>query len=259
MDTLVVATTPGQAAPGAVAGLDNALRALRVLQSPAVDPERLRAIAAAVASDHRPRALDEATAKSLMAAYGVSVPEGRIASAVDDAVSAARDLGYPVVLKVVAVDVIHKSDIGGVVVGIESDEDMTRAAGRILGLAPGARVLVEAQAAPGLEMIVAARRDGVVPTLTVGLGGVWTEAFADVACVPLPASPARVRSALEGLRAWALLAGARGGAAYDVEGLCRAAGRIGDLLLAEGLTLVEVNPLIVNESGCVAVDAVVTE
>ena len=257
--TMVVATTPGQAAEGVVAGLDNALRALRVLQSPAVDPERLRAIAAAVVSEHRPRALDEAAAKSLMAAYGVSVPEGRIARTVDDAVSAARDLGYPVVLKVVADGVIHKSDIGGVVIGVETDADVTRAAGRILGLAPGAQALVEVMARPGVELIAAARRDGVVPTLTVGLGGVWTEAFADVACVPLPASPARVRSALEGLRAWALLAGARGGAAYDVEGLCRAAGRIGDLLLAEGLTLVEVNPLVVNESGCVAVDAVVTE
>jgi succinyl-CoA synthetase beta subunit len=242
-----------------VAGLDNALRALRLLQSPAVDPERLREIAAAVASDHRLRALDEAAAKSLMAAYGVSVPEGRIACAVDDAVSAARDLGYPVVLKVLAEGVIHKSDIGGVVVGVEADIDVAREAGRILGLAPRARVLVESMAAAGVELIVAARREGVVPTLTVGLGGIWTEAFADVACIPLPASPARIRSALEGLRAWALLEGARGRAAYDVEGLCEAAGRIGDLLLAEGLTLIEVNPLIVSESGCVAVDAVVTE
>ena len=224
-ETLLVATTPGQAAPGAVAGLDNALRALRVLQSPAIDPERLREMAVAITSDFRPRALDEAAAKSLIASYGVSVPEGRVAMSPDEAVDAARALGYPVALKLLADGVIHKSDIGGVVVGIESDEDVTRAAGRILGLAPGARALVEAMAPLGVELIVAARRDGVVPTLTVGLGGVWTEAFADVACIPLPASPARVRSALEGLRAWSFLAGARGGAAYRSAARRTASGR----------------------------------
>lgn len=257
IDTLIVATTPGQAAPGAVAGLDNALRAIRVLQSPIPDASRLRDMARASRSAEQSRVIDEATAKALLAEHGIAVPEGRIARTADDAVSAARDLGYPVVLKVVAEGVIHKSDIGGVVLGVEADADVVRQAQRLLGLAPDARVLVEAQAAPGLEMIVAARRDGVVPTMTVGLGGLWTEAFADVACVPLPAPPGRVRSAIEGLRAHALLVGARGTSAYDVDGLCLAASRIGDLLLSEGLSLIEVNPLIVGLEGCVAVDAVV--
>lgn len=106
-------------------------------------------------------------------------------------------------------------------------------------------------------MIVAARRDAVVPSLTVGLGGVWTESFADVACIPLPASAERVRAAIEGLRAYSVLAGSRGGSAYDIEGLCLAASRVGELLVAEGLSLIEVNPLIVGRTGCVAVDAVV--
>jgi len=118
-------------------------------------------------------------------------------------------------------------------------------------------VLVEQMVPSGVDVIVAARRDGVVPTLTVGLGGVWTELLADVVCIPLPAPPARVRAALGELRGFALLAGARGGAAYDVDVLCDAASRIGDALLGEGLCLIEVNPIIVGESGCVAVDAVV--
>lgn len=256
VETLVVATTPGQAAPGAVAGLDNALRAIRALQSPMPEADRLRDMARARASAEHPRTIDEAAAKAKLAQQGIVVPQGCIARRVDDAVSAARHLGYPVVLKVIAEGVIHKSDIGGVVVGVDADADVAREAHRILGLAPDARVLVEAQAAPGLEMIVAARREGVVPTLTVGLGGIWTEAFADVACVPLPATPDRVRRAIEGLRGHALLAGARGGVAYDVDALCLAASRIGDLLLAEGLSLIEVNPLIVGHEDCVAVDAV---
>ena len=255
--TLVVATTPGQAAPGAIAGLDNALRALRVLQSPAADPDRLRAMASAMAWDHRPRALDEAAAKALIEAYGIAVPAGRVAASVEESVAAAHMLGYPVALKLLAEGVIHKSDIGGVAVGLDDADAVAREASRILGLAAGARLLVEAMAEPGLEVIVAARRDGVVPTLTVGLGGIWAEALADVACVPLPASPDRVRAALEGLQAYALLAGARGGAPYDMQGACEAASRIAGLLLSEGLSLVEVNPLIVGRTGCVAVDAVI--
>ena len=254
--TLVVATTPGQAAPGAVAGLDNALRAIRALQSPMPEADRLRDMSRARRFAERSRARDEVAAKALLAQQGIAVPGGRIVNTAEDAVPAARALGYPVVLKVVADGVIHKSDIGGVVVGINADSDVARETRRLLGLAPDARVLVEAQAEPGVEMIVAARREGVVPTLTVGLGGIWTEAFADVACVPLPATPGRVRSAIEGLRAYAVLAGGRGRAAYDMDGLCLAASRIGDLLLSEGLSLIEVNPLIVGHADCVAVDAV---
>lgn len=256
LDTLVVATTPGQAAPGAVAGLDNALRALGVLQSPRPDAARLRELASALASDHRPRSLDEADAKALLATYGITVPEGRVAGTTEEAVDASRAVGYPVALKVVAEGVIHKSDIGGVVLGLDSDGDVAAETGRILSLTPGSRVLVEAMADPGVEVIVAARREGVVPTLTIGLGGLWTEALSDVVCIPLPASPDRVHRALEGLRGRVVLAGARGGATYDIDGLCVTASRVGQVLLDEGLTLIEINPVIVGRSGAVVVDAV---
>ncbi len=256
LDTLVVATTPGQAAPGAVAGLDNALRALGVLQSPRPDAARLREMASALASDQRPRSFDEAGAKALLAMHGITVPEGRVAATAEEAVDAARALGYPVALKVIAEGVIHKSDIGGVVLGLDSDGDVAAEAGRILSLTPGSRVLVEAMADPGVEVIVAARREGVVPTLTIGLGGLWTEALSDVACIPLPASPDRVRRALEELRGRVVLAGARGGATYDIDGLCVTASRVGQVLLDEGLTLIEINPMIVGRTGTVVADAV---
>jgi succinyl-CoA synthetase beta subunit len=217
----------------------------------------LRAIAAAAAAQAHPRSLDEHGAKELLARHGIAVPHGRVVVEAAGAVEAARSIGYPVVLKLIADDVIHKSDVGGVVVGVESDEGVVRECSRLLGLATEARVLVEQMVPSGVEIIVAARRDGVVPTLTVGLGGVWTEVLADVVCVPLPASPERVRAALGELRGSALLAGARGGAAYDVDSLSDAASHIGDVLLVEGLGLIEVNPIVVGESSCVAVDAVV--
>ena len=120
---------------------------------------------------------------------------------------------------------------------------------------PDAAVLVEAMAAPGVELVVAARGDAVVPALVVGLGGVWTELLDDVAVVPLPAAPARVEAALRSLRGAGLLTGARGTAPVDLAALAALAAAAGDLLLAEGLALLELNPVIAGPGGAVAVDA----
>ncbi|HZH23779.1 MAG TPA: acetate--CoA ligase family protein, partial [Solirubrobacteraceae bacterium] len=122
--------------------------------------------------------------------------------------------------------------------------------------AAGGEVLLEAMAAPGVELIVAARRDALVPALVVGLGGVWTELLDDVAIVPLPASAARVEVALRTLRGAGVLAGARGGPSVDVAALAALAAAAGELLLSEPLQLLELNPVIVTPGGAVAVDAV---
>jgi hypothetical protein len=109
--------------------------------------------------------------------------------------------------------------------------------------------------AGGIELIVAARSDAVVPALVIGLGGIWTEALDDVVVVPLPASPAQVEAALARMRGASLLQGARGAPAIDIAGAAIAASRIGVLLLDEGLSLIEVNPLIASPAGVVAADA----
>jgi acetate---CoA ligase (ADP-forming) len=121
----------------------------------------------------------------------------------------------------------------------------------------GARVLVEAMAPAGIELLVSARRDAVVPVLTVGLGGIWTEAFGDVAVVPLPADAARVERALLSLRAAPLLQGTRTGAPVDVAAAAALAARAGALLLDQDLELLELNPVLVNARGAVAVDALI--
>ena len=126
---------------------------------------------------------------------------------------------------------------------------------RLAALAPAATVLAERMAPPGLELIVAARADAVVPALVVGLGGVWTEALDDVAIVPLPASPARVEQALRSLRGAGLLTGARGRTPLDIGAAARLASRTGDLLIEHGLMLLELNPVLVYAEGAVAVDA----
>jgi acetate---CoA ligase (ADP-forming) len=200
------------------------------------------------------------------------VPAGRVVADEDDAVAAARDLERPAAVKASSAALRHKSDAGALAVGVVGDEAVRAAYRRVAeagrravagtDAAPGElaasidiAVLVEAMAEPGVELLVAARRDAVVPALVVGLGGVWTELLDDVAVVPLPATPERVEAALRGLRGFGLLGGARGGEAVDVAALARLAAAVGELLIAEGLTLLELNPVVARADGAVALDA----
>jgi acetate---CoA ligase (ADP-forming) len=241
----------------AVAGLRTGLRCVLALQRPAGDPARLREIASASA---RPPLgangwLAEHEAKELLRSGGVPVVQGRLAPGEDDAVAALAELGPPVALKLSGPTVWHKSDRGGLVLDVWHEPDVRAAYRRLAALDGAASVLVERMAPPGAELFVAARADAVVPALVVGLGGVWTEALDDVAIVPLPADPERVERALRSLRGAALLTGGRGRRPLDVGAAARLAVRTGDLLLERGLTLIEVNPVLVHERGALAVDA----
>jgi acetyl-CoA synthetase len=241
----------------AVAGLRTGLGCVLALQRPAGDPARLREIAAASA---RPvpganGRLAEHEAKELLRSGGVPVVEGRIAPAEDDAVAALAELGPPVALKLSGPTVWHKSDRGGLVLDVWHEPDVRVAYRRLAALDGAASVLVERMAPPGAELFVAARADAVVPALVVGLGGVWTEELDDVAIVPLPADPERVERALRSLRGAALLTGGRGRRPLAVAAAARLAARTGDLLLERGLTLIEVNPVLVHERGALVVDA----
>lgn len=244
-----------------VGGLSTAVHCAAELRRPPADPARLRAIAAAAARSGGAQRggewVAEAEAKLLLGRAGVTVPDLAIAADPAAAVRAAAGLGHPVALKLSSPTLQHKSEAGAIALGLETDADVEGAAERLLALpeATGAELLVEPMAKPGVELLVAATADGVVPALVVGLGGIWTEAFADAAIVPLPADPARVGAALRGLRGAALLNGGRGTEPVDLAKVAFAASRIGELLLDEGLELIEVNPLIAGPDGCVAVDA----
>ena len=114
-------------------------------------------------------------------------------------------------------------------------------------------------AAGAVELIVAARRDAVVPALVIGMGGMWAELLDDAAVVPLPATPARVAAAIRSLRGAPLLSGGRGRTPLAVDAAAELAARAGDVLLAEGLELLELNPVLVSPHGALALDAVVRE
>ena len=251
----------------AAAGLRTGLRcAAAALQAEAgADPARLREIAAAAWAVTGARAdgewLPEHEAKELLRGAGIAVPYGLAVDGEDDAVAAWRELDGPVALKLSAARVQHKTEIGGVALGLDSESDVRRAHRAMAALAAehDGVVLVERMALPGVELIVAAHTDGVVPALVVGLGGIWTELLRDVAVIPLPADSERVARAIATLRGAPLLLGGRGRPGADVAAAATLAARVGRLLLDRSLATVECNPVLVGEpgGGAVAVDAAI--
>ncbi|MGH2914402.1 MAG: acetate--CoA ligase family protein, partial [Solirubrobacteraceae bacterium] len=244
---------------------------------PAGDPARLRSIAAAAragwarvngaagADGRRPEGpggwLAEHEAKVLLREAGVAVPDGRVVRDADDLVAAWRVLGGPLALKCSADSVQHKTELGGVVLGLDDERSLRDALVSLSALADAhdGAVLAERMASPGVELIVAAHRAGVVPALVIGLGGIWTELLSDVAVIPLPADAARIERALAALRGAPLLFGGRGRPAADLAAVARLGALVGDLLLERGLDTIECNPVLVGaaDEGAVAVDAAI--
>ncbi len=250
----------------AIAGLRTALACAQAVRLAAADPRRLREVAAAARAARRREPegaeadgwIDEIEAKELLAAAGLAVPEGRVVASADECAAAADELGGPIAVKVASPGLLHKSDVDGLRLDVRT-VDQAREAFRDLSSSPaaeGGRMLAERMAPRGVELLVAARADAVVPALAVGLGGVWAEALDDVAIVPLPADAERVEAAIGSLRGAAVLAGGRGRAPTDVRAAASMAASIGSLMLESGLALIELNPVVVHRDGCVAVDAV---
>jgi acetyl-CoA synthetase len=257
-----------------VAGLSTALVCAQALGAKAGAAERLAEIAAAASEANSPwtpprnpqhrrpgRWLAEHEAKSLLRASGIPVPAGAVVHSAAEATEAARRLGFPVVLKLSSPGLLHKSELGALALEL-TDEEAVQAAFAHLHRLPGhssTPVLVERMAEPGIEILVAARRQGVVPTVVVGLGGVWVEVLNDVAVVPLPARAGSIGAAMAGLAGARLLRGDRGGRPIDFAAVARIAAQVAGLLLDRDLDLIELNPVVASDQGAVTVDAVARE
>jgi succinyl-CoA synthetase beta subunit len=202
--------------------------------------------------------LAEHEGKALLREAGVAVVDGVVVDSLTAAVAARAALGGTIALKLSAASMQHKSDIGGIALGLASDEAVSASFGLLASLARehGGVVLAERMAAPGgLELIVAAHRAGIVPALVMGLGGIWTELLDDVCVLPLPLDEARIRAGLAALRSAPLLFGGRGRSGFDVDALVALARSIGEVLVERSLELVECNPVLVCERGALALDA----
>jgi acyl-CoA synthetase (NDP forming) len=211
---------------------------------------------------------DEVMAKSVLAEAGVPILTTVSAGTADEAVQAAREVGLPVALKVVSADVAHKSDAGGVALGLATEDEVRAAFDKVtssVGAAhPHARiggVAVSPMARPGgVEMIAGVTRDPVFgPVVLLGLGGIYVETMRDTTTRLAPVDPAGARAMVGDLRGAGLLTGARGRPPLAVDGLADAVAALSRFAAAHPeVASVEVNPLVVWEDEVAALDAVLT-
>jgi acyl-CoA synthetase (NDP forming) len=194
---------------------------------------------------------------ALLADYGIAVPTSGVADDLDEVLAVARDAGYPVALKTSGAD--HKSDVGGVVLGIP-DEPALSAAYQAMAQRLGPAVSVHAMVEPGVEVSVGiVRDDNFGPLVIVAAGGTLIELLADRAVACPPISAAGALNMLGSLRIAKLLGGWRGEPAADVNALAQVIVGFAELAseLGEVLDAVEANPVIASPAGAIAVDALV--
>ncbi len=210
--------------------------------------------------------LPEYAARALLEAYGIRFPAVRRTRTVAEAVAAANEIGYPVVLKIASPDISHKTDVGGVELGIETPAQLRAAFARIersvAAKAPKARIEgleVEQQVLGGKEVLVGAQRDPAFgPMIVFGMGGIYVEVLKDVTFRLAPLRPLSAEHMVRSVRAFPLLTGVRGEAPSDLPALYEALLRISQLVVEQPeITELDVNPLLVRGAGqsVVAVDA----
>jgi acyl-CoA synthetase (NDP forming) len=207
--------------------------------------------------------LTESEAKKILAAYGVPVVEERLARSPDEAVEAARAVGYPVVLKAESPTILHKTELGVVRLGVADEAAVRRHYAEIAAAARGHElrgVLVQPMI-EGAEVIVGARIDpDVGPLVVVGSGGVLVELIHDTAAALAPVSPAEARAMFGRLRGYKLLTGFRGGAGVNLDALADAVARISEFAadFAGEIEEMDVNPLRCGPARIAAVDSLIT-
>jgi acetyltransferase len=234
----------------------------RGVDAAAVDTER-RSAALALLPPVGSGGVSESASKELLRLYGIPVPDGGLAASVEEALDIAEQAGYPVVLKIEADDLHHKTEVGGVALQIMSNEQLRAEHAalleRIAVRAPDARVRgvrVERMASGLVELIAGGRNDPLFgPVVVAGLGGVLAEALQDVSTRLAPVDSAEAQAMLAELRGAALLGPFRGRPAVNVGAVAAVIARVSQLLVElPEVRELDLNPVLVGVDGCVAVD-----
>jgi acetyl-CoA synthetase (ADP-forming) len=209
-------------------------------------------------------ALLESEAKIIMTEFGVSVPKFQLATNEKEAAQIAEQIGFPVVAKIVSPEIIHKSDAGGVKVGLKTPADVEAAYKTIMENAkkydPKARllgVLVMEMAPQGTEVIVGAIKDPQFgATIMFGLGGIFVEVLKDVTFKIAPVSVDEAKEMINGLKASALLKGYRNTPAVDIDALAQIIVNVSNLLATHPeIKELDLNPVFAYAKGVNTVDA----
>ncbi|MBO9649356.1 MAG: acetate--CoA ligase family protein [Variovorax sp.] len=238
-------------------------RALRALHRVAAYGEALQRAARASQGQSRPVPLPgpipangifpEYLGKGWLARAGLTVPRGALARSADEAVRIASDIGFPVVVKAQASELPHKSDVGGVLVGLADEAALREGWQRLRDNVGRHRpelsldgALVEAMGPRGLELVVGAKRDPEWgPVVLVGLGGIWIEALKDVRLIPADMAEDDIVVELGRLKAAAVLRGTRGEAGVDLRAIARVVALVGEQMRANPqISEIDINPLV---------------
>lgn len=215
-----------------------------------------------------PATLTEYDAKRLLALHGVPVTRERLCATLEETLAAAEEIGYPVALKVMSPDILHKTEARIVALRLRDREELQNAYGRLLERAslhdPHASiagVLVQEMVEGGLECMIGVRRDSVFgPMVAVGLGGIYVEVLKDLSLRHAPLSEKTALEMIEELKGYPLLKGVRGEEGRDVAALARAVAAVSRMACAEpDLLELDINPLFVlaEGKGVLAADALV--
>lgn len=213
----------------------------------------------AAASTASPAADPKAPPQALLSSFGIPVPPEAIATSADQAAAMAAGMGFPVAMKIESADIAHKTDAGGVELGVTTEADCRAAYDRILAnvaaAQPGARiagVLIQKMVPPGIEMVVGMTRDADFgPVLMLGFGGVYVEILRDSAVLPAPVTHADALHMIGRLKGADILRGARGRPPADLDALADVLVRLSALVAATGDRFAEIdlNPVIVGPRG----------
>lgn len=210
----------------------------------------------------------EARARTLLQEAGIPVIPGILVASAQEAASAARALGFPVALKIQSTAIAHKTDVGGVALNLSSEDavrsEFAALLGRVRASCPGADiegVLVTPMRSGGTDLLVSVMRDPLWgQILTLGLGGIWTEALKDTAVRVLPVRRDEIEVMLGELRGATILRGGRGRAPVDIQALCDVIYRITQFArtLAPRLDVLEINPLWIGPGSIEVLDALLS-
>jgi acetyl coenzyme A synthetase (ADP forming)-like protein len=229
-----------------------------------VDRERVKVIFDQVRADGR-QTIGDAEARDIMQAYGIRIPASKLATTADEAVEIAEEIGYPVVMKIASPDILHKTDIGGVKLGLSDATDVRDAFDLLVYRAtrymPDAEIwgcLVQEMVRGGKEVIVGINCDPQFgPLMMFGLGGIYVEALKDVAFRIAPFSRREAEEMIREIRSYSLLRGVRGERPSDTEAIVDTLLRLSQLVTDfPEIMEMDINPLIVFEGrrGVVGVD-----
>jgi len=206
----------------------------------------------------------EPEAKELCSQYEIPVPRSRLAKSLDEAIKAAQEIGFPVVVKIVSEDILHKSDAGCVVVGVSDVKELEVAYEKVVSNAlrfnPRASirgVLVEEMVPKGVEVAVGGLRDPELgPAVMFGLGGVFIEVLRDVSFRVAPVSEEEAEEMMREIRGFKILQGYRGSEAVDLKALVKIIVNASKMMAEnEEISQLDLNPIIASKHGAKAVDA----